>query len=283
MNFVTNQALICPLDAQPLDLVDGCLKCAANHSFDIASRGYVNLLAAADKRSRDPGDSKAMIAARRDFLAAGHYAPVAEKLAELVVPLVTSESFIVDAGCGEGYYLARLQQVLARDYQCHPAFLGFDISKWAMQAAAKKFPATWLVASNRHIPVADQSVDVLLGVFGFSSYESFRRILKPSGKLLLVSAGPNHLLELRKVIYPEVKVSGSTELEQALDAGFTLVNDSTLTFQTEPLSQDKLAMLLGMTPHLFRASAEGKRRAMLLDQFELTVDISFQLFESTLV
>jgi 23S rRNA (guanine745-N1)-methyltransferase len=279
VNFVTNQALICPLDAQPLHLVDGCLKCADNHSFDIASRGYVNLLAAADKRSRDPGDSKAMIAARRDFLAAGHYAPVAAQLADLVAPLVASDSLIVDAGCGEGYYPAQLQQVLAQEYQCHPAFVGFDISKWAVQAAARKFPATWLVASNRQIPLADQSVDVLLGVFGFSSYESFRRILKPGGKLLLVSAGPDHLRELREVIYPEVKAAGPSESGQALEAGFALLQNSTLTFQTEPLARAELAMLLGMTPHLFRASADGKRRAALLDQFAVTVDIVFELLE----
>jgi 23S rRNA (guanine745-N1)-methyltransferase len=279
VNFVTNQALICPLDAQSLNLEDGCLKCTANHSFDIASRGYVNLLAASDKRSKDPGDSKAMIAARRDFLAAGHYAPVAAQLASLVAPLVVSEALIVDAGCGEGYYLAQLQQTLARDYQCHPAFLGFDISKWAMQLAARRFPATWLVASNRHIPLADQSVDVLLGLFGFSSYDSFRRILKPGGKLVLVNAGPNHLLELREVIYPEVKAGGSSESEQACEAGFSLVQSDSLTYLSEPLIRDEIAMLLGMTPHLFRASAEGKRQAALLDQFQVTVDVSFQVLE----
>jgi len=43
------------------------------HSFDIASQGYANLLPVQHKRSRDPGDSKEMVAARRRFLTAGFY------------------------------------------------------------------------------------------------------------------------------------------------------------------------------------------------------------------
>jgi len=74
-------ALACPLDGAPLNRQDAAWKCAAGHSFDIASQGHTHLLPVQHKRSLDPGDSKEMVAARRHFLNAGHYRPIAEAAA----------------------------------------------------------------------------------------------------------------------------------------------------------------------------------------------------------
>jgi hypothetical protein len=53
---------------------------------------------------RDPGYSKEMIAARRDFFDVWHYAPLTDVVAERVraVLPVGPERVVVDAGCGEG-------------------------------------------------------------------------------------------------------------------------------------------------------------------------------------
>jgi 23S rRNA (guanine745-N1)-methyltransferase len=56
----------------------GSLRCAAGHVFDIARQGYVSLLPAGARG--DHGDSAAMVQARADFLAAGHYAGIAAEL-----------------------------------------------------------------------------------------------------------------------------------------------------------------------------------------------------------
>ena len=42
--------------------------CLTGHSFDRAAAGYVNLLPANRKHSKDPGDDKDMVAARAAFL-----------------------------------------------------------------------------------------------------------------------------------------------------------------------------------------------------------------------
>jgi 23S rRNA (guanine745-N1)-methyltransferase len=253
-----------------------CLRCEGGHTFDIARQGYVNLLGAADKRSRDPGDGKEMVAARRDFLSDGHYQPVADKLASLIKPQINADSTIVDAGCGEGYYLEQLATQIGSSSHCRPSIIGFDISKWAIQAATRRLAATWLVASNRNIPLAANSADCLLSLFGFPVFNSFRSVLKKEGTLLMVDAGPQHLIELRKMIYPEVRRSDSTMLQQACAAGFLEGETSTLRFQTDPLSQLQIHQLLSMTPHLFRATREGKERAARLDHFPVTVNIVFQ-------
>ncbi|MDG2045920.1 MAG: methyltransferase domain-containing protein [Halioglobus sp.] len=280
MKFVHNDLLTCPLDQHALQLDGDCLRCESGHAFDVGKQGYVNLLGAADKRSRDPGDDKEMVAARRNFLSDGHYQPIAERLTRLVEPLITRDYIIVDAGCGEGYYLQQLAAQIAVSSAWEPSMIGFDISKWAVQAATRRIATTWLVASNRNIPLAVSSVDCLLSLFGFPVFNSFQSVLKEDGRLLMVDAGPQHLVELRKVIYPEVRRSDSTILQQAYAAGFLQGETSTLQFRTAPLSQLQIHQLLSMTPHLFRATREGKERAARLDQFSVTVDVVFQWLHS---
>lgn len=277
MNFLFTELLCCPLDQLVLQQDGTRLHCENGHSFDIARHGYVNLLGASDKRSQDPGDSKEMVVARRDFLNGGHFQPVADRLADLVEPLVNADSTIVDAGCGEGYFLEQLQARLGLRSRLIPAMIGFDISKWAVQAATRRMAATWLVASNRNIPLAKHSADCLLSLFGFPVFESFQAVLKEGGTLLTVNPGPQHLIELREIIYPSVRHSESTGVQQACDAGFSEGETSTLQFETAPLGQLQINQLLSMTPHLFRASREGKERAALLDDFPVTVDVVFTL------
>ena len=62
----------CPLCGEPLT-GDTALKCGRNHSFDRAKEGYWHLLPVQSMRTKAPGDSKEMVAARRAFLNAGYY------------------------------------------------------------------------------------------------------------------------------------------------------------------------------------------------------------------
>ena len=114
MNITSFESLACPLDGNPLQRVDKAWRCPQGHSFDIARQGYVHLLPVQKKRSKEPGDSKAMVAARQRFLAAGDYAPIAKALSQAVMRhCEQAETYsCLDAGCGEGYYLRQLAQQL---------------------------------------------------------------------------------------------------------------------------------------------------------------------------
>src|SRR5690606_4067516 len=92
---------LCPLCQQPLHLSAKQYQCANRHSFDIAREGYVNLLPVQHKNSKDPGDNKDMMQARRDFLHAGWYAPLAQAVSDTVTKLAPDT--LLDLGCGEGY------------------------------------------------------------------------------------------------------------------------------------------------------------------------------------
>ena len=278
------QALACPLDGEPLHLEGGTWRCASNHSFDVAKQGYVNLLPVQQKRSTDPGDSKAMVAARQRFLAAGEYAPIAAALSQAVVShadQTQAETYCcLDAGCGEGYYLRQLAHNVPESQAL--SLLGLDISKWAVQSAAKQDDkqapiCRWVVGSNAQLPVQSASVDSVLCMFGFPVYSEFARVLKTGGQLIQVDAGPQHLRELRDIIYPTLKPT--REKETNVPEGFARRASEQVCYAISLEGGDVIRDLLTMTPHLYRASAEGREKAAALDQLTLTIDAQLTVWE----
>ncbi|MBX9848352.1 MAG: methyltransferase domain-containing protein [Rhodocyclaceae bacterium] len=271
------QALACPLDQQPLLRHGQSLRCPSGHSFDIASQGYANLLPVQNKRSLDPGDSKLMVAARQRFLDAGHYAPIAEVVSRLALAdLPAGEvASCLDAGCGEGYYLRELG-TMAAQRQLVLALFGLDISKWAVLSAAKQDRAdehTWLVGSNANLPMLPGTLDRVLCMFGFPVYAEFARVLRLGGQLLLVDPGPDHLRELREVIYPALKPARNAEF--SMPAGFALQGTEAMSYEVEVSGAGAIADLLAMTPHLYRAPLDGREKVAALTQISLTVDVRF--------
>lgn len=283
MQIVKANNLACPLDGTPFGVYGKTLRCPNGHSFDEARQGYMHLLPVQHKRSREPGDSPAMVEARRRFLDAGFYRPISERLNALALQhLPTAEHLcVVDAGCGEGYYLVNfLTALLEQGGPASASLIGIDIAKPAVIAATRRNKQlTWLVASNRNPPLQPHSVDMLFCMFGFPDYSAFRHILKPGGVLVLVDAGSDHLLELREIIYPEVRKSPPPALDKAQQQGFSLAQMSELSYLSTPLDRQQIADLLVMTPHLYRATQAGKEAAARLEHLRLTVDAVFRVLK----
>jgi len=257
-----------------LQLVDGSWRCENGHSYDVAKQGYVNLLPVQNKRSKDPGDSKAMVQARREFLEQGYYEPLAQVLADTV--LAQGEQAVLDAGCGEGYYLRYLVEQ-AEQNGTDLSMAALDISKWAVQAAAKRDKRlSWMVASNNSIPMDDNSVDTILCVFGFPVEAEFKRVLKPGGRLIMVDPTGDHLKELKAIIYSEIKTK-SDNLPVNSEY-WSLASEQRVTFQFELNNNQAVQNLLTMTPHLYRSSAEGRERAEAHSSLQLTVDVWVRAF-----
>ena len=238
--------LICPICGQPLAKHDRAYLCPDRHSFDIARQGYVNLLAVQQKHSLHPGDTREQVLSRRAFLEGGFYAPICDALCDLAK---AETGPILDVGCGEGYYSTRLANCLQAD------LTGLDISKEAVRCASAKYKnARWLCASAAHLPVQERSVGVLTSLFALTVSAEFHRVLRKDGAFIQVLAAEDHLLALKKIIYPTL-----THKEKSTSGdipGFQLEKCVPLRFSFT-LEGPQVQNLLYMTPHVYRIGREG--------------------------
>jgi 23S rRNA (guanine745-N1)-methyltransferase len=188
--------LLCPVRGCRLALVrdDRHLLCARAHSFDIARSGYTNLLQPQDRRSRQPGDTRAAVAARRRLHDLGVTGPLLRAIAEIVA--AQPSDVVLDAGCGDGFYLGTLAREAGFDAH------GLDISTFAADAAARRYPpgdrCEWIVANaDRFVPYADRSFSMVLSITARMNVGEFRRVLRDDGRLLVALPSPEDLAELR--------------------------------------------------------------------------------------
>ena len=264
--------LACPICSAALEPVDNGVACPANHRFDRARQGYLNLLPVQHKNSRDPGDNQAMVEARRRFLDGGHYAPVAKRLAELLAERAPARW--LDIGCGEGYYTAQVADAL-------PAADGYalDISREAVKRACKRNPQlSWLVASMARIPLLDASCQALLSVFSPLDWQEAKRVLAPGGGLMRIGPNSDHLLELREKLYDQVRDYSDDKHLALVPEGMHHAHSEELRFTLKVDSEQARADLLAMTPHGWRASAE-KREAVIGAALEVTVSMRYDWFQ----
>ena len=243
--------LVCPVCGEKLNKLDRSYICPNRHSFDIARQGYVNLLTVQQKHSLNPGDTREQVLSRRTFLEAGYYSPILNTLIEAATEFGITGP-ILDVGCGEGYYSAQLADALRAE------LVGFDISKEAVRCAAAKYKGpTWLTATAAHIPVSDGSVELVTSLFALTLPGEFARVLKDGGNYFQVLACQDHLLGLKSIIYPELKLKEKDSVPEL--PGFELVKSIPIRF-TFTVEGEQIQNLFSMTPHVFRIGKEGAQR-----------------------
>lgn len=261
--------LLCPLCGEALERQAHCCKCPRGHSFDIARQGYINLLPPQHKHSLNPGDTREQVAARRRFLEGGFYAPIADALCALGAAHRCSGP-ILDVGCGEGYYSARLAKALGAE------LMGLDISKEAVRYAAGRYKdAGWLCATASRLPVRDGSVGLLTSLFALTMPEEFRRVLRPEGAFIQVLAAEDHLLGLKSVIYSRLLRKEKNSVPEV--PGFRLAESVPLRFAFS-LEGQQVQDLLAMTPHYYRISKEGAARLAATERLTDTASCVLNLY-----
>lgn len=241
--------LICPICQLPLSKEGRSLRCGRNHSFDTARQGYVNLLPVQQKRSLHPGDTREQVLSRRAFLETGAYAPIVEAVKAAAEGHAGP---ILDVGCGEGWYAVQVAEHLGAE------LTGLDISKEAVRCAAAKYKGhRWLCGTAAHLPIAGDSVGVLMSMFALTIPGEFRRVLKQDGIFIQVLAAQDHLMGLKSIIYPEILLKEKDSVPTL--EGFELVSSRKVRFEFT-VEGAQIGNLLSMTPHFWRISAEGAKR-----------------------
>jgi 23S rRNA (guanine745-N1)-methyltransferase len=277
--------LRCPYCRAALQRQERAYRCPSGHSFDIARQGYVNLLPAAQRRSKDPGDNRDMILARRRFLESGFYAPISDAINGVVAAALSGVTDrparnVLDAGAGEGYYLARLEAAISSPPAApRPALYGVDISRHGMQYATHRSKAiTWLVASVVDLPLASASLDIVLSVFAPLAPAEFGRVLRADGTLVVVGPGPRHLYALRQQLYAEVTPHEPEQLLPTLAPSFSLLSERRLGYELILTTGEQIGDLLTMTPFGWNIDQARRAAAEATAPLRTTVDVAIRLF-----
>ncbi|MGV1098583.1 putative RNA methyltransferase [Thiovibrio sp. JS02] len=278
--------LKCPVCRKPLLPFAAGYRCAAGHSFDAARQGYVNLLLAHRKNSKVPGDDPEMIASRRRFLDQGHYCRISDLLNQAIGELLAGlpqagRRSVLDAGCGEGFYLERLKSALTLAGAVHPAidYYGVDVSKFAVrQATQRDRGMAWFVASINDLPFLDGGLDIVLNVFSPANIPEFARILKAGGSLVFVSPGPRHLNGLREIIYPITREHEAPSITEKAKEFFSPPVVSRITYPLELIGSRTIMDLLAMTPYFWNIDRQTHARVAALDRLALDVDVEIRIF-----
>ena len=281
MSYLSHLPLACPIDGLALRLDGASLRCDNNHSFDIAKQGYVNLLPVQFKSSKQPGDSRAMVQARQRVLDSGLFGGVADVVSDCVMHGLDGQDgnhrLIVDAGCGDGYYLCHMQRRIDKRAPSSPTkFLCLDISKDAIVAAARRgkgLDVGWVVATNKCFPVVHGEVGVIVCGFGFPVWEHWAAIQISGQRVVTFDPCAKHLIELREHIYPSVEMKSSEPSAQAKSCGYKLGNEQRVQYTVDKVDRTQVMDVLEMTPHGRRLSEEARQRIQAVDALALTVDI----------
>jgi 23S rRNA (guanine745-N1)-methyltransferase len=265
----------CPACGQQLIRDQGSFRCVNAHVFDVAREGYVNLLLAQHRHSKDPGYSKEMIAARRDFFDQGHYEQLADGVADIVISYLPEAGtpLVLDAGCGEGYYLRRLRQRLPATRRQTVQLTGLDISKHGVRVAARRDPeGLYAVAGTFRMPVLDDRVDVLLTHFSPVSAEDFRRVVPAGGVVLVGGPGEDHLFSFKELLYAEPSRFEPSDTLSG-EPGFELIDVHRIRYSLELRGAGQVANLLTMTPFYWSVDQATQARLADLDTFDTEVDV----------
>lgn len=254
----------CPKCKELMILNNRTWKCSNNHCYDVAKEGYVNLLLT---NSKNHGDNKEMVIARRRFLENDYYKPMAEKLISCIKKI--NHDLIIDLGCGEGYYTSMIKDA------CQAQVYGNDVSKEAIRLASKTNKAIhYFIASTADLPIPDHSFDVATCIFSFVDFNEIHRILKQNGILFIVMPAKLHLYELKEKVYDTPYYN---EEQIPTSPLFDLVETINVHYEFIIHDTESIKELFTMTPYYFKTSQKDKEKLNSLN--ELTLHASFLILK----
>ncbi len=267
-------SLVCPHCREKLHVEEKSLVCGGvkKHCFDFGGGGYVNFGAPVHSGG---GDSKSAVRARSAFLNLGYYSPVAEALARTVAEFCDSnDGIVIDAGCGEGYYSDR---IAADGF----SVMGADLSKFAVDAASKRSNAScrensfFTVSSVFSLPVKDECASSVINVFAPCVEKEYERVIKNNGVLIVVSAGQDHLMGLKKLLYSEVHENNErADMPKLMEK----VKEENIKFDISVEGKEAIANLFEMTPYYWRTSKDDAKKLESVEILDTEIDMTITVY-----
>lgn len=238
------------------------------HCFDFSSDGYLAM-------GQGGGDSKEAVRARKGFLSKDYYLYGAQEICRVVKKYASPDAYVVDAGCGEGYYTNKLAEVSGYT-------VGFDLSKFACSAAAKSAKASginnslYVTGSVFELPLMDASADMIVNVFAPCAEEEYSRVLRDDGYLVVVGAGENHLMGLKEALYENTYVNTA---RADLPKNMILVEKVTAGFEIEVKGSEDIGNLFLMTPYYWRTKESDKEKLLSISTLKTKIEFEISIFK----
>lgn len=273
-----NDVLICPICGESLQFKGKSLICSKDnngkhHLFDLSASGYCDL----SYRNGGGGDPKDAVTDRTAFLEKGYYEGLAEAITSLCSKYLKEYFFLVDAGCGEGYY----SESIASKF-CNSFVFGADLSKHAVHRASVRRNqrsgdnSFYSVASIFKLPIKDFSADCILSIFAPVAEDEFLRVLRPGGFLVIGAAAPKHLFGLKNAIYDSVVLN---DIRADLPQRMKFVEKVNVSYIVTIDNHDDIMRLFGMTPYRFRTSEKSMELLNSLTSIDVEVDVDFYVYQ----
>lgn len=261
--------LACPVCAGELTRRAGVVGCLTGHRFDVARQGYLTLLGAGSRT--DTGDTADMVAARQEFLDAGHFGPLTE-----AIVAAAGAGPVLDLGAGTGQHL---RAVVDRRGGIG---LAVDTSKYAARRAARTHPRVGSVVADAwsRLPVRSGAVGTVLNVFAPRDPAELARILTPGGRAVIVTPAPEHQVELRgRIQLLAVDEDKADRLAAALGPGLTPAGRTSVHVVMR-LSRSDVDRLIRMGPSTYHLPADRRRAAVqaLDDLTDVTLAATVSVF-----
>ena len=269
----------CPVCDSELNRFEKQYICCNNHSFDISRKGYVNLLLVNQKKTKQPGDNKEMVESRSRFLDKGYYSCFSDKLNEIISERLNGENLnILDAGCGDGYFISRLKNKLMQDEKRkHIDFYGIDISKFAAAYGSKRDKEiNFVVGSTFNLPIMSNTFDCIIRNFAPGDNEEFHRILKNDGRLIVITPGVEHLFGLKEKLYEKARKHENKQLELEK---FEFVERLEIKYTVHINDSEEVRNLISMTPYYWSISDSVRDKIDEIDKIETVLNFIVSIYK----
>ena len=266
----------CPVCSGTMKLENNkSLICGRGHCFDLSRKGYINFLL----RPVRTEYGRAMFQARNRILTGGFFLPLAQQVCGILEKEIGFAGHrpvrILDAGCGEGTFLAQTVDFLRSLAPAGIKSIGMDISKEGIRIASGKHRGfLWCVSDLANCPFQDGKMDVVLNLLSPSNYGEFHRILADGGLLIKIVPGSDYLKELRGIFYDHTakQTYSNEKVLRRFQDHFHLSGQERIRYSVT-LRQGSLEDLIHMTPLSWDARCEKVRDVLHSGISSITVDM----------
>ncbi|NLJ72406.1 MAG: methyltransferase domain-containing protein [Syntrophomonadaceae bacterium] len=263
----------CPICHSDIAISNHSLICSNNHTYDISKQGYVNLLA----NYRPSKYDKHLFASRRIINELGFFDPLISQIVLIIEDKLSDKSLIriLDAGCGEGYHLVKMQESL-KENGASVWGVGLDISKEAALKASKNYKNNiWLVADIAKLPFKAGQFDIILNILSPANYQEFSRVLLNKGIIIKVVPNQDYLMEFRKILYDKTAQNDYSNFKtiELFENNLKLIEAKNIKYPVS-IGENNLEHLVCMTPLSWGTNEANLAKLLKADINEVTVDLT---------